>query len=360
MRLCFVSTGAFAHVGHYLEHFQAEGHDVRFIALSPSPARPVPTYDLSLPGRYSSTEGKWKYSVSVLRARALIRALEPDLVHAHFATSGGLAALVSGFHPCVVTAHGSDLAAGIRSPLRRGLLRAVFGSADCVNTVSEPLKALALELGVPEDKVLALSPGIDAARFALPRRPGPRGVLRLVSTRRLDPECDPLTIVAALRELARRGVEFSMIFAGDGRLRARARIFASQLGLADRVSFLGPVPQSELPALLARRDVYLSASLWDGTSLSLLEAMAAGLLPVVSRIPANEAWLEDGRTALFHKPGDVRGLAEALEAVSRRPELAASAAPLNRARVLTHGERRSNMSRLEDQYVELLRRGRLR
>lgn len=356
MRICYLSAGAFAHVGPYLEHFQRSGHDVRFLALSPSPPRPVPVHQLALGGGYEGGRGKWKYPLSMLRARALLRRLRPDIVHAHYATSGGLAGLVCGQRPMVITAHGTDLTQGARSPLWRPLLKAAFARADEVHAVSEDLGAMARGLGVPAEKLKVLTPGVDLSRFpareARALRPGAE--LRLLCTRRLEPVYDPLSIASALALLRDRGVPFRMSFAGAGSLRPELEELCARLGLCGKVRFLGELSHSELPALLGRHDVYLSASRWDGTSLSLLEAMASGLFPVVSDIPANRAWLEDGRGGLLHAPGCPDSIAERLCALVRRPELAAAAAPLNRAAVEARGDRRESMRRLERAYVELL------
>ncbi len=352
MRLCYVCPGSFAHVGAYLDYFHRAGHEVSFVALSPSPPRAVATYQLGL-----GKGGKWQYAVGMLRARSLVRRLRPDVVHAHYATSGGLAGLVCGFRPTIVTAHGTDLAGGYHSPARRALLRAVFKGADCVNPVSEELKNLALGLGVPRSKLRVLTPGVDMARFAAGRRrPRAAGApLRLICTRRLEALYDPGTIVEALVLLRERGVRFRMTFAGDGPERARLESRVGAAGLTARVRFLGEVTHDSLPGLLAEHDVYLSASRRDGTSLSLLEAMAAGLLPVVSSIPANAAWLAHGVGGLLHKPGDAKDLARLIQEAADRPELAESAAAVNADAVARRGDRDRNMKELEALYADLIR-----
>lgn len=355
MRICYISAGAFSHIGAYLDYFKNSGHDVHFVALSPSPPRPVPVHDVALGGTYSPTRGKWKYPLSMLRARAVVRELNPDVVHAHYATSGGLASLVCGRHPTVVTAHGTDLTAGSASRVWRPLLGAVFAHADCVNTVSADLRAKALSLGVAPEKVAVLTPGVDTARFFRrePPRVGDDGVLKLICTRRLEATYDPLTIIEALALLAKSGARFRVTFAGDGALRARAQERTRELRLADHVTFLGAVAEECMPAVLRDHHIYLSASRWDGTSLSLLEALSMGLFPVVSRIPANSAWLEHGQGALLHAPGDPADLAERLREVARDPELIPRWAPANRAKVVERGDRAANMRALERIYESL-------
>ncbi len=359
MRICFLSAGSFAHVGAYLEYFQDAGHDVHFLALSPSPPRRVATHQLGSGPLSNADPSKWRYPGSMLRARAAVRRLAPDIVHAHYATSGGLAGLVCGFRPTIVTAHGTDLTAGARSPVWRPLLRAVFGHADCVNTVSDGLKALAVGLGVDEKKISVLTPGVDTRAFAC-QRPAldERRPLRLLCTRRLEPVYDLPCVLHALAMLRARGLRFSATIAGDGALRGDLERLAASLDLGAQVSFIGAVAHEGMPALLREHDVYLSASRSDGTSLSLLEAMASGIFPIVSDIPANRAWLDDGEGGLLHSPADAEDLARRVLEFAARRELAARAARLNAARVAERGDRRTNMRRLENLYAELIARRR--
>jgi glycosyltransferase involved in cell wall biosynthesis len=360
MRISFIALGTFTHIGSYLDYFKEAGHDVHFISLSPGPERGVPTYNVGLGRKYSQSEGKWKYPISMLRARKLIKKLQPDIVHAHYATSCGLTAWVCGFHPTVVTVHGSDLTVGIKSAIWRPLLRRIFEHCDCVNTVSKDLQNMVASLGVSPDKIKTLALGIDTEKFSSIERPeiNPSRTLRLVCTRRLEPVFDHQTIIGALVRLKDNGVKFHTTFVGGGSLLDALKQHIRNAGLEDRVSFTGRVHNDDLPEVLARHDVYLSASLWDGTSLSLLEAMATGLFPIVSDIKANSAWLSHNVDGLLHKVGDADDLAKCIMQLYNEPRLAVAAARRNRERVVEHGNRKTNMNRLERIYQELVGRRR--
>lgn len=358
MRICYISVGTFTHVGPYIEYFKHAGQDVHFVALSPSPPRCVPTYNVGIGRKYSATQGKWKYPVSMLRARRLVRELKPDIVHTHYATSGGLAGLACGFHPTIVTAHGSDLTMGMKSRIWRSLLRAVFNQADCVNTVSGDLRDMVLRLGISADKVEVLTLGIDTEKFRFAERPaiGHAGELRLICTRRLEPIFDHETIISALAILKNRAVRFKASFVGDGSLTEHLRKQVVETGLMNEIRFLGRIDNDRLPDVLGEHDIYLSASLWDGTSLSLLEAMASGLFPIVSDIRANSAWLKHGEDGFLHRVSDADDLAECIVKARSQPETVAKAVRANRQRVAAQGDRNKNMKRLECLYGNLVRK----
>jgi glycosyltransferase involved in cell wall biosynthesis len=360
MRICFIAVGTFNHIGPYIEYFKQAGHEVCFVSLSPGPERHVPTYNLGLGGKYSETQGKWKYPLSMLRARKMIRRLKPDIVHAHYATSAGLAALVCGFHPAVVTVHGSDLTTGIKSGIWRVLLTRIFRFADCVNVVSDDLGEMVLSLSIDKEKIEVLTLGIDTRRFCYAQRAKieKSGPLRLICTRRLEPVFDHGTIIQALALLKEKGIIFEMVFAGSGSLLGVLKQQVGELGLDDCVGFMGKVPNEKLPELLGRSDVYLSASLWDGTSLSLLEALATGLFPIVSDIKANSAWIENGVNGFLHKVGDAGDLADCILRLLGGPEIAENAGPCNRKKVEEKADRNKNMKRLETVYKNLIQKAR--
>lgn len=352
--------GTFTHIGPYLDNFKQAGHDVHFIAMSPSPERGVPTYNVGIGRRYSETEGKWKYPISMLRARRLIKKIKPDIVHAHYATSCGLTAMMCGFHPTIVTVHGSDLTTGIKSPIWRPLLRRILTFADCVNTVSKDLEEMAISLGIEPDKIKTLTLGIDMDTFTSTDRSEifPSNPIRLLCTRRLEPVFDHPTIIAALARLKEKKFEFRMTFVGDGSLRDALKQQAEDVGLNGCVKFTGKVPNNNLPDIIRRHDVYLSASLWDGTSLSLLEAMATGLFPVVSDIKANSALLRHNVDGLLFKIGDADDLAKCIMKFVEHPQLAIDAARQNRLKVIESADRKNNMKRLEKIFEGLIEKGR--
>ena len=356
MRICFISTGNFTHIGPYLDFFRQAGHDVHFVCLSPSPERDVPTYNMGFGNKYSRTQGKWKYPLSMQRVRKLIRKINPDIIHAHYATSGGLAALVSGFHPAIVTVHGSDLINNVKSPVWKYLLKKIFNYADCVNVVSHELEELALGLGIDKGKIEVLTLGIDTDKFAFVERPPlvKTSPLKMICTRRFESVFDHITILKALAVLKDENIDFKMTFAGDGSFLCDIKKQAENLGLNDKVNFLGSINNDNLPELLAQNDIYLSASKWDGTSLSLLEAMACGLFPIVSDINANSAWIQNGVDGFLHRVANADSLANCIMKLFDSLEIIKKAALYNRQKVCEKADRQTNMKRLEAIYKKLI------
>jgi glycosyltransferase involved in cell wall biosynthesis len=353
MRICYIVHSQSHFARPYIDHFAAAGHEIHLISFTRDPL-PHAVNHHPLPHDCDPTKSSFSYVRAIPHVRRLVRAIAPDLLHAHFLTSNGLVATASRFHPLVVSARGSDVHNSLRHPARRALIRFVLQRADLVNPVSAELAAKVALLGVPAAKTLCLSQGIEAARFDVPRMAATDGIVRVVCTRKLQRPYQPATIVAAVARLAAAGVRFHLTFAAGGRDLDALRQEVATRGLASHVTFLAGYDPAALPALLAASDVYVSASLWDGTSPALLEAMAAGVYPVVTDCPANREWLRADTDGLLFPAEDVEALTAALERAIREPERWALARDRNHREVLTRGDRRRNLDELGRHYERLV------
>ena len=109
---------------------------------------------------------------------------------------------------------------------------------------------------------------------------------------------------------------------------------------------------------LRRATIYLSASLSDSTSVSLLEAMALGAYPVLSDIPANREWIAAPPQGLYFRPGLAEGLTRSLlEALAMPEEARRQAVRVNRREIGERAIWEENMAGLRDRFLELAERG---
>jgi glycosyltransferase involved in cell wall biosynthesis len=319
---------------------------VRLWSLEPGPpeleARPLrpPAVPPSL--RYASA------------TPALARALDefdPDLVDAHFVPNYGLMAAIVNRHPFSVAAWGSDLlAADQRVGLRRARTRFVLGRADLVLADAENLAAAARELGAPPARVRCIPWGISLDRF---RPTGERRRGSILSTRMHEPVYDLPTLIEAAALLLPVHPEMDLTIAGDGSLRGELERMAAARLPAGRFRFLGRQSPETLAEWLGRADLYVSTSLSDSTSLSLLEAMASGAVPVVSDIEGNREWVREGDGARLFVPGDPASLAGAIEAAMADDGWRDSARTRNRGVVEARGDWSRNMGRVEGLFRDL-------
>jgi glycosyltransferase involved in cell wall biosynthesis len=332
---------------HYVRHFGAQGSEILVLSMSRDP---LPDADVVYLADRTGPLGKLRLLGNVPRIRRLFRDFRPDVVFATYLSSNGLSAALAWGGPLLVSARGGDVLeqAGYRPAPRwllGPLLRFVCRSADRVHSVSEELVEALEGYGVPRHRVTCFPMGVDPSRF-LPAAPAREtGPTRVICTRRHDRVYDNPTVVRALGRLRDGGHDFRASFVGGGPLLADLEEEVRELHLEASVRCLGETPHAELPQLLHAADVYVSAATSDGTSSSLLEAMASGLLPVVTRIRANEPWIVDGETGLLFEPGDHEGLARALERAIGDAALRRRAAIANRETVERRADLRANLRR---------------
>jgi glycosyltransferase involved in cell wall biosynthesis len=352
MRICYIVHSQSHFAAPYVDYFARQGHEVHVISFTREPVANAVNHH-PLARDCDPVGNNLHYIGAIPTVRRLVRRIAPDILHAHFLTSNGLVAAASGFHPLVVSARGSDVHASMRRPLRRALIRFVMSRADLVNPVSAELTALVASLGVPAAKTLCLTQGIDTGRFALPR-PQTGGPVTMICTRKLQAPYQPEVIVEALVRVAAQGHDFRFTFAATGRDEVAVQRLVRERDLANRVEFLGGYPPDKLPSLLAAVDVYVSASLWDGASPALLEAMAAGVYPIVSDCPANREWLRGDGDGLLFAPGAADQLARCLTLAATRRDLWAPAAERNRRTVTARAERATNLQTIARHYERLV------
>jgi glycosyltransferase involved in cell wall biosynthesis len=165
-------------------------------------------------------------------------------------------------------------------------------------------------------------PGDENNRSSLRDRMGWRGRFILLSTRGWEPIYGLDVLAQAFVQAARHHPELGLLLLGGGSQAQKLYRIFMHGGVMDRVYFGGQVSQRELPHYFRAADLYMSASYSDGTSISLLEALACGTPALVSDIPGNREWISPGVQGWLFSPGDSGAMAEGiLQAVEQRQSL---------------------------------------
>ena len=193
-----------------------------------------------------------------------------------------------------------------------------------------------LRLRLPARDPVVIYNGVDMSRFH--GSPDRFADLRLLFAGRLVPEKGVHTIVPALASLAARGIPARLTIAGvkvfPWRYSDELKALVARHGLEDRVSFLDAVPPAEMVDVYRRHNVLLFPStIAEGLPMSVLEAMACGLLVVGTTVGGTAELLEDAVTGIAVPPEDPVALGEALADIVRNPARALSLATEGQARV---------------------------
>lgn len=362
MRIAVLSQTDTPWTGPYARAFMEAGHEVRVFSFHTDPLEGVDVVNLCPPRPPWVRREIW-YARHALRLRRLLREFAPDVVFSAYMSSNSVAGALAWKGPHVVSARGGDV---LRNEfgelptwpwLHRILIQYVCRRASAVHAVSEGLAEGLVAFGVPRERIHMFPLGAVIEQYPFRQRSEPaNGVPRLLCNRYNGLIYANHVVIDGLARLRDRGRDFRCVMAGGGPLLQERKEQARRLNL-DQVEFVGRVPFRRMHELLDSSDIFVSATMSDGTSTSLLEAMASGLFPVVTRIRGMTDWLRDGETALMFGVGDAEGLSRALERAMDDHELRSRAAVENRKLVEARGSRRENMARMVALLEEACRKG---
>jgi glycosyltransferase involved in cell wall biosynthesis len=238
----------------------------------------------------SPTRTTWRYIASVPYLRRILLRCRPDLLLTLYGGGLGLMAFLSGFRPYAVYVVGSDVL--FATGLRRRITSKLLNTAGIVFANGGHLAEKTREIAT-RASVVPLLLGVDLDRWT----PGvcELGTVGIVCTRGFISVYNNALLIEAAALLPTSLPDFSITFTSGGPLLGEVRKQAKHLlppRIYDRVRFLGGIPDEDLQQLLQQSSIYVSLSRSDGTSASLLEALACGLYPVLSDIPANREWID--------------------------------------------------------------------
>lgn len=344
MRIAIVAHSNAPWTAPYARFFRSQGHDVRVISFHPDAIDGIP---VDFVGRepFDANEGKLLFVTRAPLVRRILRDFAPDVVLACYIISNGLTAALAWDGPLVVSGRGGGILRQTRSgepgpptAFRARILRYVLRNATGLHAVSDEVAEEMVRLGADEDALEVFPLGIDLSRFPLAAQPlAETDVPHIICTRKHEPIYRNIDLVRALAELRDRGYGFRCTFVGQGELLGECQAAVRDYRLDHRIRFSGNIAPEEVPAVLASGNVYISASNSDGTSSSLLEAMATGLYPIVSDIRANRTWVENERNGALFEVGRVNQLTASIARVLDEPHRHAAVMGPNRRRVERDG-----------------------
>ena len=236
------------------------------------------------------------------------------LIHAHWFIPQGL---TSAFYkqfinrdiPLLVSSHGSDVF-GLQGKIFNTLREFIVSKCNRLTVVGPEIKRRIEEMKV-NTSCSVIPMGLDIKKFRnFRKRDGlPRKVLfvgRLAAEKRV------MDLVDAFGFLKNKALTLTIV--GDGPEKCTIE---NRLNRHDRpnVTMLGAIPHSNIPEIMEQHDIFILPSEREGMPVSLIEAMAAGLICIGSDIPQIKDIIQDGENGFLFKLGDSEGLANVIEAV---------------------------------------------
>ncbi|MBE0681219.1 MAG: glycosyltransferase family 4 protein [Anaerolineales bacterium] len=328
MKLIYFSLGYSTHDYRFLKAISDGGHEVYFVQLEGN-QRQVESRTLSENVNQVIWKGgrepfRWSDLLKLtLDFRRLTREIKPDLIHAGPIQTCAFIAVLSGFRPVLTMSWGFDLMDDVHRNkwwewvTRYTLTRSTFFTSDANVT-----KDKAVSYGMNPENTVVFPWGVDLEHFSPSTVDRPPSTFTLFCNRSWETRYGVDVLARAFVKVAQQKDNIDLILLGGGSQGTKLRQIFQSGGVLERVTFGGQISQTDLPRWYHMAGLYISPSHVDGSSVSLMEALACGLPCLVSDIPANKEWVvEDENGWLFHD-GDADHLAEKiLAAMNQREKL---------------------------------------
>lgn len=354
MRICFLADGESYHAQRWVDYFAEKGHQCNLLSLEQGIKTKATHHIL----KSNSPINAINFILAVPQLKKILKEIAPDILNAHFASAYGFTAALTGFKPLVISCWGSDvLISPKKSFLHRLRVKHALSKADLLTSDGRNMADTIEKLGAIKKNIVISPMGVDHTLLEKYKGKRPfQETLTILSARKLEPLYDLETLIlAASRVIKKLKEKAKFVIVGEGSQKQSLLGLSRKSGLDEYVEFKGFLPREEFLNLFTQAHLYVSTSLSDSTSVALLEAMALGLIPVVTDIPGNREWIMDGKNGFLFSPKDHKVLAEkiifAITSFDKLNRIKEENLTLIKKRALWQ----DNMKRIEDSFLELIK-----
>ena len=354
MKILFLADARSIHIQRWVEFFNQQG-DQTYLASLEKPTKPVTeTIQLQSPNLPNFA----KCFLATKPVRETVRKIKPDLINAHFVPNYGWIGARLAFRPLIVSVWGSDILISAKKSIFHRLRASwVLKEANWLTSDSYYLMEEMAKLGANRDKISTFPMGLDQEFLNMPiRHLSKKNEFTIISTRRLEPVYNLELLIRAVPLIIERGdFRIRFLIVGEGSQKERLRELTHRLGVNEKVEFCGEVSQDNLIKLLTSADFYVSTSLSDSTSVSLLEAMACSLVPIVTDIPGNREWIQDGVNGFLVPNNRPEALAEKIVSLCQNMAGLQKIVDRNQQMVREKANYQTNLLQLREKFLQLVR-----
>lgn len=363
MKIIYFSLDYTPHDHRFLTALAESEHQVYYVRLQRGPRqtedRPIPEKIQQVLWEGGKDIFRWRdVPKYVLGLQRIIRKIKPDLIHAGPIQTCAFIAVLTGFRPILTMSWGFDLMKDVyrgrwwEFATRYTLKRSAFFTSD-----AEVTRNTAVRYGMNPQKTIVFPWGVDLTHFTPHSAPRTSHEgFTIFCNRSWEPNYGVDVLARAFVRVAQQKPDVSLLLIGGGSQGHIIRQILNSGGVMDNVSFPGQISNRELPRFYQMADLYISPSHVDGSSVSLMEALACGLPCLVSDIPANKEWVFDDQNGWLFPDGNVDALAaKILFAIENRKILPAFG---KQARIIAEDRANwpKNVSKLLTAYQQTVKR----
>ena len=253
------------------------------------------------------------YIFCLPKIRKLILSLDPDILHAHWATSYGLAGAYSGFHPFIISTWGKEITDSPKqSWIMKKIIKHVLYKADAITATSDMLAKETEKYVKSEKPVYRIPFGIDIKNFPINNNKTKNTQICIGTIKSLEDKYGIEYLIRAFAKVKDYENDIRLLIVGDGSLYSSLLNLSKNLGTMERSTFTGNVPYNEVVHFLHQIDIFVVPSISESETfgVSAVEASACGIPVIASNIGGLPEVVEDGETGMLVPARDIDALVD--------------------------------------------------
>ncbi|OQY53428.1 MAG: glycosyltransferase family 4 protein [Candidatus Parabeggiatoa sp. nov. 2] len=355
MKIAYLSAGNAIHTVRWVNALAQRGYTIFLITMHEGDEplhKNVQLFKLPIPAPFG-------YFINASFLKRLLKQLQPDLLHVHYASGYGTLGRLCRFKPLILSVWGSDVFDfPHQSRWHRALLVKNLQAATRICSTSQIMAAATQQLCFDERPIVITPFGIDTTLFSPRPELRDNTVFKIGTVKTLAPKYGIDTLIQAFYKLRKTladtplAQQLRLCIAGDGPQRAELQALVAKLGLSAVTEFAGHLSHAQVPAYLNQLDIYVACSRLDSESfgVAILEASACGLPVVVSRVGGLPEVVEEGVTGLLAQKDNVEQFAAALLKLVQNQTLRDSMGEAGRQHVIEEYDWQESVQILEAVY----------
>ena len=326
-RVLYFSRNLTTHDHRFLSSLAETDYEIFFLRLE---NRKHDVNEISLPEKINilpplNLNKSFKY-LNLLenldKLKTQINQIQPHIIHAGPIQTCGFLVALSEFNNLITMSWGSDiLVDSQKNFLYKWITKHTLKKTSVLIADCDAVSNIAIRFGFTKERIIKFPWGIDLQKF----QPGVNNELRnqlgwedkfiILSLRSWEKLYGVDVVVKAFVEAAKSEPDLRLLLLGTGSMKSVIEKFVADNNMHDRIFMGGVINQKDLPDYYQASDLYISASYSDGSSVSLMEALASGLPVLVSDIPGNKEWIDQGRNGWLFKTGSVENLTKSMSEI---------------------------------------------
>ena len=363
MRLCSLSDAASIHTQKWAKHFASKGNEVHIISFRNADIQNVKVHFFDTHGFISispiaSFLSKAGYILWTRKIKQLVNKINPDILHAHWATSYGLLAALTGFHPFILSTWGSDI---IISPREYWIMKKFveysLKKTDLVTATSEML-ASATEKFIYDGRSVHTIPfGVDVDLY-FPATTSPRNESICIGlVKSFEEKYGVEYLIRAMKIVVDRGFNSNLVLVGDGSQFDNLVNLGRSLGISNLIKFIGKVDNSKVASYLQTMDIFVVPSISSSETfgVAVIEASSCAIPVIASDIGGLSEVVVDGETGYLIPPRNEEAIAEKIIKLIEEPELRQNLGANGRKFVLDNYDWNLCAKKMEEVYESILK-----